>query len=300
VTKTAVSRSRRDRESARRAAQEAALHQAQRRAARRRGLIGIGVVIGVVLAVVLVIKGAANEQERKDSRAATAAGATSSTVPSAAAVSLPAPAPGGSLSGTPACPAADGSSARTTHFEQAPPNCLDAEIDYEAIIRTSKGPLRVNLNEQTSPEAVNAFVFLARYHYYEGLPVTAVRRGAYAEVADPTGGPGFRLPATGKRESSVLTSLLVGLTPQSGTTGGGLTIGMPGDQFTTIAPDTSVLGIIMDARPDTSPGAPDDQRTVMQLVNDASSASGAPTQVITIDGVDIIECRLPSDQCVRT
>jgi hypothetical protein len=300
VTRTASSRGPRDREAARRAAQEAALLDAHRRAARRRGIIGIGVIVGVVLAVVLVIRGAAGEKERKDARASTTAAATTSTLPAAPLVSLPTPPPGATAAGTAACPPADGSAARTTRFEQAPPTCLDPQIDYEATIRTSKGPLRVNLNEQSSPEAVNAFVVLARYHYYDGLPVTTVRRGAFAEVGDPAGGPGFRLPATGKRESAVLTSLLVGLTPQSGTTGGGLTIGMPGDQFTAIPPDTSVLGMIMDARPDQRPGAPDDQRNVTQFINDAASASGAPSQVITIDGVDIAECRLPSDKCQRT
>ena len=47
---------------------------------------------------------------------------------------------------------------------------------------------------------MNAFVFLARYHYYDGLPFTTVRRGAFAEVGDPADGPGFRLPATGARD----------------------------------------------------------------------------------------------------
>jgi hypothetical protein len=297
VTRTETPRSRRDREAARRAAEQAAAIDAQRRAARRRGLIGIGVVVGVILAVVLVIRGASGEKERKAARSATTGATTSSTVPP---VSLPEAPVGATVAGAPPCPAANGSSARSTHFEQAPPSCLDPAIDYEAVIRTSKGPLKVNLNEETSAEAVNTFVFLARYHYYEGLPFTTVRRGAFAQVADPAGGPGFEQPATGSRESSVLTSLLVGLSPVQGRTGGGLTIGMPGDQFTAIDPQTSVLGLILDARPDQSPGASDDQRTVLQLINDAASPSGSPTQVVTIDGVDISECRVPGPQCQRT
>jgi hypothetical protein len=294
VTKTDSPRARRDRDAARRA--EAARIDAQRRASRRRGLIGIGVVVGVVLAVVLVIKGATGEKDRKAAKAP--AGSTTTSV--APIVPLPVVAPGASVTGAPGCPKADGSSPRTTHFDQAPPNCLDPAIDYEAIIHTSKGPLRVNLNEQSSAAAVNAFVFLARYHYYDGLPVTSVRRGAYAEVGDPGDGPGFRQPATGDKAGAVFSSLLVGLTPRSGTTGGALTIAMPGDQYTTIPPDTSVLGMILDARPDQRPGAPDDQRTVQQFMNDASSPSGAPTQVITIDKVEITECPVPGDKCQRT
>jgi hypothetical protein len=258
--------------------------------------VGIGVVVGVIAAVVLVIKGATGEQDRKAAKAP--AGSTTTSV--APIVPLPVVAPGASLAGAGPCPKADGSSPRTTHFDQAPPNCLDPAIDYEAVIHTSKGPLKINLNEQSSADAVNTLVFLARYHYYDGLPITSVRRGAFAEVGDPGDSPGFRQPATGEKASAVFSSLLVGLTPRSGTTGGALTIAMPGDQYTTIAPDTSVLGMVLDARPDQRPGAPDDQRTVQQLINDASSPSGAPTQVITIDKVEITECPVPGDKCQRT
>jgi hypothetical protein len=298
VAKPDSSRTRRDREAVRLRAAEAARAEAARRAARRQGLIGIGVVVGVVLAVIGVIRAASNEQERKAATPGTTAAATTTT---AVPVSLP-PGPAGSaLPGAPPCPPAGGAPTRVTRFAQAPPDCLTPGIDYTAEVHTSKGQITVDLQEDgPTRAAVNTFVFLARYRYYDGLPVTLVKRGAYAEVADAAdtegeggagGGasPGFRQPSAGKNQGNILTSLLFGLTPRNGTTGGGLTVGMPGDQYTTIAPDTTVLGTILDARTDRTPGAPDDQRTVLQLINDAASASGAPTQVITIDKVDIVE-----------
>lgn len=280
------SRIRREREAARQRAEAAAREDAHRRAARRRGLIGIGVVVGVVLAVFGVIKGAGSEKERKAAATSTTAAVTTSTLPPA---DLPAAPPGGRLAGAPPCPAADGSAARITHFEQAPPDCLDPAVDYGAVIRTSKGPLLVDLDEATSRDATNAFVFLSGYHYYDGLPVTTVRRGAWAEVGDPADGPGFSQAATGKNPGGVMTSLLLGLTPRGGRTGGGLTIGMPGDQTATIAPDTTPLGLILDARPDPTKG-PDDQKSTLQLINDTASPSGAPTGVTTIERIELKRC----------
>jgi hypothetical protein len=285
------SRIRREREAARVRAAETAQAEAYRRAARRRGLIGIGVVVGVLLAVIGVIKAASSEKDRKAASTTTAAANASTTVASGPTVPLPAVAPGEAIAGEAPCPPPDGSARRVTRFSQPPPDCLTPGVDYGADIRTSKGTLTVDLQEAESRAAVNTFVFLARYHYYDGLPFTSIRRGAYAEVGDPTEAdgspdPGFRQPATGKKQASVMTSLLVGLTPRSGTTGGGLTVGMPGDQATTIPGDTSVVGLILDARVDRTPGAPEG-RTVQQLINDASSPSGGPTQVITIEGIDI-------------
>jgi peptidyl-prolyl cis-trans isomerase B (cyclophilin B) len=294
VARPEPARSRRDREAARQRAQEEARADAYRRAARRRGLIGIGVVIGIILAVVGVIKAASGEQERKAATRSTAGGSTTSTVATGPTAALPAVAPGSTLDGVPPCPPHDASAGRVTHFSQAPPDCLDPAADYGADVRTSKGTLTIDLYETEARAAVNTFVFLARYHYYDGLPFTSVRRGAFAEVADPTAadgtpGPGFRQPTVKANAGNIMTSLLFGLTPQGGSTGGGLTVGMPGDQYTTIPADTTAIGLIRDARTDRRPGAPDDQRTVQQLINDAASPSGAPTQAITIEGVDITE-----------
>jgi hypothetical protein len=288
-----VSRQRQEREAARRRAQEAALAEAQRRAARRRGLIGIGVVAGVILAIVVVVRGAADQKERRAS-STTGAPTTTGPGPVRPAAKLPTVAPGAVIAGPPPCPPVDGSAPRTTQFGGPPPPCLEPGMQYLADLVTSKGTITVDLQDQESPAPVNNFVFLARYHYYDGLPVTFVRRGAWAEVADPVNadgsrGPGYRQPATGQREASLYASLFVGLTSQGGTTGGGLTIGMPGQDASSIAPDTSPLGLIRDARVDRRPGGNPDL-TVQILINNAAAASGAPAEVVTIERVDIRPC----------
>jgi cyclophilin family peptidyl-prolyl cis-trans isomerase len=288
-----ASRQSKEREAARRRAQELALAEAHRRAARRRGLIGIGVVVGVILAVIVVVRGAADQKERKAASSSTAAPTSTGPGPARPAAALPTVAPGATIAGQPPCPAGDGSAPRTTQFGGPPPDCLDPGLDYVADLMTSKGRIVVDLQKQDYPGPVNNFVFLARYHYYDGLPVTFIRRGGWAEVADPVNadgspGPGYRQPATGQREASLYASLFVGLTARGGTTGGGLTLGMPGQEAANIAPDTSPLGLIRDART----GGADSQMTVQILINNASAASGAPAEVITLDRVDIRTCPL--------
>jgi hypothetical protein len=288
-----TSRQRQEREAARRRAQEAALAEAHRRAARRRAFVGIGVVVGVLAAIVLVLRGAADQRERKAASSSTLAPTSTGPGPVRPAASLPAVAPGAVLAGTPPCPPIDGTAPRTTQFGGPPPDCLDPALDYTADLVTSKGTITVDLQEQDYAGPVNNFVFLARYHYYDGLPVTFIRRGSWAEVADPVNadgspGPGYRQPATGKREASLYASLYFGLTARGGTTGGGLTIGMPGQDAANIAPDTSPLGYITDARADRN--NPDPQMVVQIAINNASSASGAPAEVVTLDRVDIRTC----------
>jgi peptidyl-prolyl cis-trans isomerase B (cyclophilin B) len=293
---------RRDREAARLKAAEEARAEAYRRAARRRGFIGVGVVVGVLLAVFGVIRAATSESERKQASTTTTAAlspTSSANVKSGPTVVVPTVAPGATVAGEGACPARDGSSPRTTKFGAPPPSCLTAGVDYTAEVRTSKGTITVDLNEDSSPGPVNDFVYLARYHYYDGLPFTNGRRAAWAEVGEPVDGagtasPGYRQPAEGKKQKTLFTSLFVGLQATDGTTGGALVMALPGDQTTSIPPDTSPLGIILDARPDRSEGAPDNQRTVQQIINDAATSSGVPSEVITITGVDIIEGQPPA------
>ncbi len=92
----------------------------------------------------------------------------------------PPPGPGGELTGevTP-CPDPAGPAFRVTSFESAPAQCLDPELDYTAVFDTTLGQIRVALDQEANPEAVNAFTALAGYGYYDGTAVF---------YTDPTGG----------------------------------------------------------------------------------------------------------------
>ena len=73
---------------------------------------------------------------------------------------------------------------------------------------TSKGTIVIGFDPIAAPKSVNNFVFLARYHYYEGIVFHRVIPGFVLQGGDPTGtgrgGPGYQfedeLPKPGRYE----------------------------------------------------------------------------------------------------
>jgi cyclophilin family peptidyl-prolyl cis-trans isomerase len=73
---------------------------------------------------------------------------------------------------------------------------------------TSKGTLEIVLDALGAPVTVNSFVYLARWHYYDGVVFHRVIPGFVLQGGDPTGtgtgGPGYRfndeLPKPGRYE----------------------------------------------------------------------------------------------------
>ena len=109
---------------------------------------------------------------------------------------------------TPACPAADGSSPKTQKFSGEPPMCIDPEKTYTAEMVTSMGTMVIALDAINAPKTVNNFVFLARYHYFEGVGFHRIIQGFMCQGGDPDGtgrgGPGYKfadeLPKAGRYE----------------------------------------------------------------------------------------------------
>ncbi len=70
------------------------------------------------------------------------------------------------------------------------------KYDYYAEIETSKGKIVIDLLEDSAPNTVNSFVFLALHHYFDGLKWHRVVPGFVAQTGDPTGtgagGPGYQ------------------------------------------------------------------------------------------------------------
>ena len=64
---------------------------------------------------------------------------------------------------------------------------IDPAASYEAIIRTEKGDIRIELLPAAAPGYVNNFVFLAREGFYEGITFHRVIPGFVAQAGDPTG-----------------------------------------------------------------------------------------------------------------
>jgi cyclophilin family peptidyl-prolyl cis-trans isomerase len=78
-----------------------------------------------------------------------------------------------------------------------PEEVLEEDIDYGAIIKTEYGDIQIDLYEDTTPNAVNSFVFLAGEDFYNGLtfykviPNFVIQAGDH--VGDGTGTPGYSL-----------------------------------------------------------------------------------------------------------
>ncbi|CAN5894469.1 hypothetical protein BH24DEI2_BH24DEI2_10770 [soil metagenome] len=79
---------------------------------------------------------------------------------------------------------------------EAADEVLEPGIDYQAVIVTDKGPMRIDLLESGAPVTVNNFVFLALNHYYDGVVFHRVLEDFMAQTGDPTGtgtgGPGYQ------------------------------------------------------------------------------------------------------------
>jgi peptidylprolyl isomerase len=85
--------------------------------------------------------------------------------------------------------------AREDFYDSYPEMIIDTEKSYQAVIRTEKGDMLVNLFDDQSPLAVNSFVFLATQGFYDGTIFHRVIPDFMAQAGDPTGsgsgGPGY-------------------------------------------------------------------------------------------------------------
>ncbi len=72
-------------------------------------------------------------------------------------------------------------------FSSPPPQVIDPDKDYRAIIRTNKGDIVLELYPQSAPANVNSFVFLAQQGWYDGVTFHRVIPEFVAQAGDPTG-----------------------------------------------------------------------------------------------------------------
>jgi cyclophilin family peptidyl-prolyl cis-trans isomerase len=76
---------------------------------------------------------------------------------------------------------------------------IKADKKYVATIKTSKGEIKVELDQASAPRTVNNFVYLSKYGYYDGLTFHRVEKNFVIQGGDPLGtgggGPGYVLPA---------------------------------------------------------------------------------------------------------
>ncbi|MGI9622072.1 MAG: peptidylprolyl isomerase [Acidimicrobiales bacterium] len=179
------------------------------------------------------------------------------------------PGAGAEVTGETPCPAADGSSPRTTEFSSVPSMCIDPDVVYTAKFVTNYGDITVELDTAATPETVNNFVVLARYHYYDDTsifrtaPSIAIIQGGSPHTnsgADP--GPGYTIEDEADGFSYQVGDLAMARTPAPDSASA--------QYFFSAGPETALL--------DGEPGNPD--------------GSGRGTYVTfgrTIEGLDVLE-----------
>jgi cyclophilin family peptidyl-prolyl cis-trans isomerase len=178
------------------------------------------------------------------------------------------------------CPAADGSSPKQQQFDGPPPMCIDPAKRYTAEMVTSKGTMKIALDAIAAPKTVNNFVFLARYHYYDGIVFHRIIPGFMLQGGDPTGtgrgGPGYRfadeLPAPGRYELGSLAMANAG--PD---TNGSQFFVISGPSGVRLPPQYSLFGKVVSGL------------DVVSGIESVGTQSGQPTESVVIESVAITE-----------
>ena len=177
-------------------------------------------------------------------------------------------------------PAADGSSPKRQRFDAPPPIVIDPERRYRATMETSKGTIVIELDPLGAPVAVNNFVFLARWHYFDGIVFHRVIPGFVIQGGDPEGtgrgGPGYRfadeLPKPGRYQVGSLAMANAG----PGTNGSQFFI-ISGPSGVRLPPQYSLFGAVVSGG------------EVVQAIDALGSPSGAPKEQVVITSVAIDE-----------
>ena len=181
---------------------------------------------------------------------------------------------------TPECPAVDGSSPRQTSFPGEPPMCIDIAKRYTATMVTSKGEIVISLDAAAAPKTVNSFVFLSRYHYYDGLNFHRVIPGFVLQGGCPqgtgTGHPGYKfadeLPKPGRYELGSLAMANSG--PD---TNGSQFFVISGPDGMRLPPLYSLFGKVVSGL------------DVVATIDALGTRGGSPSENVTIESVTITE-----------
>jgi cyclophilin family peptidyl-prolyl cis-trans isomerase len=177
-------------------------------------------------------------------------------------------------------PAVDGSSPQRRKFGAEPPMCIDTSKRYSATIATTKGAMVAALDPLAAPKTVNSFVFLARYHYFDGIAFHRVIPGFVLQGGDPTGtgtgGPGYRfadeLPPPGRYELGSLAMANAG--PD---TNGSQFFIISGPDGMRLPPQYSLFGKVVSGL------------DVVAAIDAIGSRSGKPSESVVIESVTISE-----------
>ena len=178
------------------------------------------------------------------------------------------------------CPAADGSSPATKEFPAEPEMCIDPAKTYVATIETNKGTMVFTLDPAKAPRTVNSFVYLARYHYFDGISFHRVVPNFVLQGGDPTGtgtgGPGYEfadeLPQAGEYRYGDLAMANAG--PN---TNGSQFFVISGADGAALPPNYSLFGHLKDGK------------ATIDAIGALATGDGPPSEPVTMTKVTITE-----------
>ena len=242
---------------------------AKRRKLQRQAIVGVIVVLIGLGVVYLVSRKPAKSKTSAKSSATPAAHTTASALP---------------------CPSAAGTSPRRVTFPYAqPPMCINPAKSYSAVFKTDLGSFTVSLDAKSAPKTVNAFVYLARYHFYDGLTFHRVIPGFVVQGGDPNPpsnasaapsgpqGPGFvvqgEVPKAGAYQVGTVAMAKTGAQPAGATESQFFIV--TGSQGTSLPPLYSIFGQVTSGM------------GVVNRISAAGSASGTPSVTHRIVSVTI-------------
>ena len=182
------------------------------------------------------------------------------------------------------CPAADGSAEQQQEFGAYPPTCIDVTSSYTAEIVTNFGSITVELDPARAPLAVNSFVTLARYHYFDDTECHRAIPGFVVQCGDPTatgtGGPGYRFPDELPDEGEYEIGSLAMANSGPDTNGSQFFI-VTGEAGAALPPQYSLFGQVTDGLDTTLPA--------LDAVANPESNGVPPLEQIVIESVTITE-----------
>jgi cyclophilin family peptidyl-prolyl cis-trans isomerase len=157
------------------------LKEAELARAKRRRLIRNGVIVVVAAVVVFVGIYILTKPQTKKSVAATK---TTSKTAKTTGYLLPN-----------GCPNPNKVIPHKTHFKKYPPECLNPNYHYLAIVKTTAGTFDVKLEPNLGPKSANNFYVLSLYHFFNGTTFFRVIPGFVIQGGSPTnndfGTPGY-------------------------------------------------------------------------------------------------------------
>lgn len=181
------------------------------------------------------------------------------------------------------CPPIEGAEEQTQEFDAAPPDCLDPDATYEAIVTTNKGELTIELDPSSAPVAANNFVFLARNRYYDDTECHRIIPDFVVQCGDPDGtgqgGPGYTIvdepPADGSYQ---LGSIAMAKTQAPDSAGSQFFI-ITGSQGEALPPEYALFGQVTEGF----------DTTVAAMAAAGTPGEGVPSEPIEIQSIRIVQ-----------